>query len=96
MNDQATQKPNPVVNEAQAFYDRYPYPPPVADLAQYRRLGRNPARLRVGHYRHSGQRLARRLKVEDDFAAIPVRLVVAMTIALQVATVIVLTLYLWR
>ena len=41
-------------------------------------------------------RLARRLKVEDDFAAIPVRLVVAMTIALQVATVIVLTLYLWR
>ncbi len=42
------------------------------------------------------QRLARRLSVEDDFEAIPIRLVVIMTIALQVATVIVLALFLLR
>lgn len=42
------------------------------------------------------QRLARRLSVESDFAAIPVRLVVVMTIALQAATVVVLVLFLLR
>ena len=42
------------------------------------------------------RQLAERLRVENDFAAIPVRLVVVMTVALQVATVIVLVLFLLR
>ena len=42
------------------------------------------------------QHLARRLSVENDFAGVPIRLVVVMTIALQVATLIVLTLFLLR
>jgi SAM-dependent methyltransferase len=35
------------VDEVQAFYDRYPYPPPVADLEDYRRLWNEEQRLQV-------------------------------------------------
>jgi SAM-dependent methyltransferase len=50
MNDRETQQPNPVADEVQRFYDRHPYPPPVTDLAQYRRLGQDQARLRADYH----------------------------------------------
>jgi len=34
----------------QAFYDKHPYPPPVTDLEQYRRLGQDQARLRTDYH----------------------------------------------
>jgi SAM-dependent methyltransferase len=36
---------NPIADKVQAFYDQHPYPPPVTDLEQYRRLGQDQARL---------------------------------------------------
>jgi len=38
------------VDEVQAFYDRYPYPPPVADLDQYRQIWGKGERLRVDYH----------------------------------------------
>ncbi len=34
----------------QTFYDKHPYPPPVTDLEQYRRLGQDQARLRADYH----------------------------------------------
>jgi SAM-dependent methyltransferase len=50
MNDQIAQKFNPPEDKVQAFYDQHPYPPPVTDLAQYRRLGQDQARLRADYH----------------------------------------------
>ena len=50
MNDREKRKPNPVADKVQAFYDNHPYPPPVTDLSQYRRLGRDLARLRADYH----------------------------------------------
>ena len=50
MNDRETQKPNPVADKVQAFYDKHPYPPPVTNLDQFRRLGQNQARLRADYH----------------------------------------------
>ncbi len=38
------------VDKMQAFYDRYPYPPPVADLDQTRQLWKEGERLRVEYH----------------------------------------------
>jgi SAM-dependent methyltransferase len=37
-------------DEIQIFYDRHPYPPPVADLDRYRQLWKHGDRLRVDHH----------------------------------------------
>ena len=37
-------------DEVKAFYDRYPYPPPVTDLHQYRQLWKDADRLRVDYH----------------------------------------------
>jgi SAM-dependent methyltransferase len=42
--------PVETVDELQAFYDRYPYPPPVTDLNQYRQLWEEGDRLHVDHH----------------------------------------------
>jgi SAM-dependent methyltransferase len=42
--------PNKVSDEIQAFYDRHPYPPPVADLDAYRQLWKQGGRLRVDYH----------------------------------------------
>jgi SAM-dependent methyltransferase len=42
--------PNKVSDEIRAFYDRHPYPPPVADLDRYRQLWVQGDRLRVEHH----------------------------------------------
>ncbi len=42
--------PNKGSDEIQAFYDRHPYPPPVADLDRYRHLWEQGDRLRVHHH----------------------------------------------
>jgi hypothetical protein len=42
--------PNKVSDEIQAFYDRHPYPPPMADLDRYRQLWRQGDRRRVEHH----------------------------------------------
>ena len=50
MNGHKTQQSNPVADKVQAFYDKHPYPPPVTDLEQYRRLGQDQARLRADYH----------------------------------------------
>ena len=40
----------PVAAEVRAFYDRYPYPPPVDSLEQYRRVWREPDRRRADYH----------------------------------------------
>ncbi|MGA8732211.1 MAG: class I SAM-dependent methyltransferase [Terracidiphilus sp.] len=39
-----------MAQEIQDFYDRYPYPPPVNSLDQYRRLWQDPHRRRADHH----------------------------------------------
>jgi SAM-dependent methyltransferase len=50
MKDQNAKKSSPVADEVQIFYDVHPYPPPVTDLDQYRRLGQDQARLRADYH----------------------------------------------
>jgi SAM-dependent methyltransferase len=45
-----SQQPSEVANEVRSFYDRYPYPPPVESLEQYRSLWDDPQR-RLADYR---------------------------------------------
>jgi SAM-dependent methyltransferase len=42
--------PTGVAERVQAFYERYPYPPPVDDLERYRQQWRDPARRRADHH----------------------------------------------
>lgn len=42
--------PREAVDEVQAFYDRHPYPPPVSDLHDYRKLWMEGDRLRVDYH----------------------------------------------
>ncbi|UCC89521.1 MAG: class I SAM-dependent methyltransferase, partial [Anaerolineales bacterium] len=50
--DNATQGMNPAgaSDEVRLFYDRHPYPPPVADLDRYRQLWREPDRRRADYH----------------------------------------------
>jgi SAM-dependent methyltransferase len=50
MNGHETQESNPITDEVQAFYDKHPYPSPVTDLEQYRRLGQDQAWLRADYH----------------------------------------------
>ncbi len=45
---------------------------------------------------HRYRQIAERLAVEGEVEAIPARLVIVLTVVLQVATVVVLVLFLWR
>jgi 2-polyprenyl-3-methyl-5-hydroxy-6-metoxy-1,4-benzoquinol methylase len=41
-----------IADKVSAFYDRYPYPPPVKDLDDYRRLWEDPDRRRADYHLH--------------------------------------------
>ena len=43
MNGHDVKQSSPIADKVQAFYDQHPYPPPVTDLEQYRRLGQDQA-----------------------------------------------------
>ena len=50
MNGHDVQQSSPVVDKVQAFYDKHPYPPPITDLDQYRRLGQDQVRVRADYH----------------------------------------------
>ena len=44
---QAPPRRDEIAAEVQRFYERYPYPPPIDNLDNYRRLWQDPARRRA-------------------------------------------------